>query len=197
MLNLSRMPRGKSDPGQILRAFDPANTCWGRLAGEIEESRDMTVSDPASCQSELRLPNYLKRIANQCDAGQSQSLRELHCMDQGSPLSVAVRAMAQIVKNMNNTAHHHCDLDPPRIWATAAVKEHFQAPQFDPGFRKIWGRSAACSAVRQLAERQGFEPWVPSRVRRISSAVHSTTLPPLREVPKPKLKTLARSKARG
>lgn len=32
-----------------------------------------------------------------------------------------------------------------------------------------------------LAERQGFEPWVPSRVRRISSAVHSTTLPPLRE----------------
>lgn len=25
------------------------------------------------------------------------------------------------------------------------------------------------------AERQGFEPWVPSRVRRISSAVRSTT----------------------
>lgn len=31
-----------------------------------------------------------------------------------------------------------------------------------------------------MAERQGFEPWVPSRARRISSAVHSTTLPPLR-----------------
>ena len=27
-----------------------------------------------------------------------------------------------------------------------------------------------------MAERQGFEPWVPVRVRRISSAVHSTTL---------------------
>ena len=33
-----------------------------------------------------------------------------------------------------------------------------------------------------MAERQGFEPWIPSRVCRISSAVHSTTLPPLREV---------------
>lgn len=33
-----------------------------------------------------------------------------------------------------------------------------------------------------LAERQGFEPWVPSRARRISSAVLSTTQPPLREM---------------
>jgi hypothetical protein len=32
-----------------------------------------------------------------------------------------------------------------------------------------------------LAERQGFEPWVPSRARRISSAVLSTTQPPLRK----------------
>jgi hypothetical protein len=31
-----------------------------------------------------------------------------------------------------------------------------------------------------LAERVGFEPTVSSRPRRISSAVHSTTLPPLR-----------------
>ena len=31
-----------------------------------------------------------------------------------------------------------------------------------------------------MAERQGFEPWVPSRARRISSAVLSTTQPPLR-----------------
>jgi hypothetical protein len=31
-----------------------------------------------------------------------------------------------------------------------------------------------------LAERVGFEPTVPLRVLRISSAVHSTTLPPLR-----------------
>jgi hypothetical protein len=34
----------------------------------------------------------------------------------------------------------------------------------------------------KLAERQGFEPWVPSRARRISSAVLSTTQPPLREM---------------
>ena len=32
-----------------------------------------------------------------------------------------------------------------------------------------------------VAEREGFEPPVESPPRRISSAVHSTTLPPLRE----------------
>ena len=33
----------------------------------------------------------------------------------------------------------------------------------------------------KMAEREGFEPPVESPPRRISSAVHSTTLPPLRE----------------
>jgi hypothetical protein len=33
-----------------------------------------------------------------------------------------------------------------------------------------------------MAEREGFEPPVELPPRRISSAVHSTTLPPLREV---------------
>lgn len=33
----------------------------------------------------------------------------------------------------------------------------------------------------EVAERGGFEPPVPVKARRISSAVHSTTLPPLRE----------------
>jgi hypothetical protein len=37
-----------------------------------------------------------------------------------------------------------------------------------------------CSAEQKLAEREGFEPPIPLRVCRISSAVHSTTLPPLR-----------------
>ena len=45
-----------------------------------------------------------------------------------------------------------------------------------------WTRDTFGKTDMALAERQGFEPWVPSRVRRISSAVHSTTLPPLREV---------------
>lgn len=31
-----------------------------------------------------------------------------------------------------------------------------------------------------MAEREGFEPSVPAKARRISSAVQSTTLPPLR-----------------
>jgi hypothetical protein len=34
----------------------------------------------------------------------------------------------------------------------------------------------------RMAEREGFEPPIPLRVCRISSAVHSTTLPPLRKV---------------
>ena len=34
--------------------------------------------------------------------------------------------------------------------------------------------------VKKMAERVGFEPTVPAKARRISSAVHSTTLPPLR-----------------
>ncbi len=32
---------------------------------------------------------------------------------------------------------------------------------------------------KYMAERQGFEPWVPLRAHRISSAAHSTTLAPL------------------
>ena len=35
------------------------------------------------------------------------------------------------------------------------------------------------TSLFRSAERQGFEPWVPVRARRISSAVHSTTLPSL------------------
>ena len=33
-----------------------------------------------------------------------------------------------------------------------------------------------------MAERVGFEPTIPLQVCRISSAVHSTTLPPLRSL---------------
>ena len=36
--------------------------------------------------------------------------------------------------------------------------------------------------IKKLAEREGFEPSIRLPVCRISSAVHSTTLPPLRKV---------------
>jgi hypothetical protein len=36
--------------------------------------------------------------------------------------------------------------------------------------------------VRQLAEREGFEPPIGLHLCRISSAVHSTTLPPLQAI---------------
>ena len=39
-----------------------------------------------------------------------------------------------------------------------------------------------CNINDLVAEREGFEPPVELPPRRISSAVHSTTLPPLREV---------------
>ena len=39
--------------------------------------------------------------------------------------------------------------------------------------------------MAEVAEREGFEPPVELPPRRISSAVHSTTLPPLREMKTP------------
>ncbi len=48
----------------------------------------------------------------------------------------------------------------------------------------LWAQVAHDAAMhlklRKLAEREGFEPSVPVKARRISSAVQSTTLPPLR-----------------
>jgi hypothetical protein len=60
-------------------------------------------------------------------------------------------------------------------------KDGFQtvAPVFEAGFR-----GALCIFLLEaggMAEREGFEPPVELPPRRISSAVHSTTLPPLRE----------------
>jgi hypothetical protein len=40
----------------------------------------------------------------------------------------------------------------------------------------------ATTELEELAEREGFEPPMELPPCRISSAVHSTTLPPLREV---------------
>jgi hypothetical protein len=47
----------------------------------------------------------------------------------------------------------------------------------------------------QLAEREGFEPSIPLRVCRISSAVRSTTPPPLRS--RPHRPTGGRARPRG
>jgi hypothetical protein len=44
------------------------------------------------------------------------------------------------------------------------------------------GAAETAANARELAEREGFEPPVELPPRRISSAVHSTTLPPLREM---------------
>ena len=44
----------------------------------------------------------------------------------------------------------------------------------------VFGGLICSASERRLAERGGFEPPVRFHVRRISSAVHSTTLPPLR-----------------
>ena len=58
---------------------------------------------------------------------------------------------------------------------------------------KIWVYAAAHAVTycdflivfAKVAEREGFEPPVELPPRRISSAVHSTTLPPLREIVRP------------
>ena len=66
-----------------------------------------------------------------------------------------------------------------------AVRECVSAVPFQPANRAVSRRiidfyPASPKRPDCLAERQGFEPWVPSRARRISSAVLSTTQPPLR-----------------
>jgi hypothetical protein len=47
-------------------------------------------------------------------------------------------------------------------------------------FREVW-EYMRCHEDDSLAERVGFEPTVRLPVHRISSAAHSTSLPPLRE----------------
>ena len=47
-------------------------------------------------------------------------------------------------------------------------------------FTPLENENAPRGAFELLAERVGFEPTVDSRLRLISSQVHSTTLPPLR-----------------
>ena len=52
-------------------------------------------------------------------------------------------------------------------------------------------------AEGQLAERVGFEPTVRLPVHRISSAAHSTSLPPLREIAVKRAEARSVEEARG
>ena len=57
--------------------------------------------------------------------------------------------------------------------------------KFDPAYernqpKQVTQRHFVENVSEKLAEREGFEPPMPLRACRISSAVHSTTLPPLR-----------------
>ena len=67
----------------------------------------------------------------------------------------------------------------------------FQPPEMTMPFKLI---GAAAGSEKGLAERVGFEPTVPFQARRISSAVHSTTLPPLQAAG---LRGLGASRGRG
>ena len=44
---------------------------------------------------------------------------------------------------------------------------------------RVRDSKAAQAAASELAERQGFEPWVPARTHLISSQAHSAALAPL------------------
>lgn len=90
----------------------------------------MTISGPACFQNEIRLPDHFARITNQFDVSKAQILRQLHCMDQGLPFGVAIRPIAEVIKDMDNAAHHHRNLDAPRIGAATAVEEHFCTARF-------------------------------------------------------------------
>ena len=71
--------------------------------------------------------------------------------------------------------------------AAAGLRAHVSALRAMPrgdeeSFRLVTSFNELADAVEgQLAERVGFEPTVRFPAHRISSAAHSTTLPPLRE----------------
>ncbi len=80
---------------------------------------------------------------------------------------------------------------PPRSRAqrTAAAQIKNLSPPQMPGARlpdqleggpNGTGSEANWREIKEVADREGFEPPIPLRVCRISSAVHSTTLPPVR-----------------
>ena len=62
-----------------------------------------------------------------------------------------------------------CILGWPTIISLSSILKN-KASAIPGGYSGFW----------YLAEREGFEPPMPLRACRISSAVHSTTLPPLR-----------------
>src|SRR5882757_2648365 len=59
------------------------------------------------------------------------------------------------------------------IWVTTVLHRHFHGVREAPDFKGL----LRCRI--SLAEREGFEPPIGLHLCRISSAVHSTTLPPL------------------
>ena len=61
------------------------------------------------------------------------------------------------------------------IWTT-----YPQQKKRRPSYGKRRKKPNYAMKTRVMAERMGFEPTIPLQVCRISSAVHSTTLPPLR-----------------
>ncbi|PAV65909.1 hypothetical protein WR25_20077 [Diploscapter pachys] len=71
-------------------------------------------------------------------------------------------------------------MDPERglalipAYVSARKNRRFLPVYINSRMVRIWPKKA------KVAEREGFEPSVPVKARRISSAVQSTTLPPLR-----------------
>lgn len=64
-----------------------------------------------------------------------------------------------------------------------SFERSYVCPEHAAGYREpstIQSYGKALRPKANLAERVGFEPTIPLQVCRISSAVHSTTLPPLR-----------------
>jgi hypothetical protein len=64
------------------------------------------------------------------------------------------------------------------LWQMATDLYARGQSSIDPSTKRML-MTAADSYLMVVAEREGFEPPIPLRVCRISSAVHSTTLPPL------------------
>lgn len=67
------------------------------------------------------------------------------------------------------------------LWTGCFIRAADAALQSNVAYaNRTFSHVLHCMIIMFMAERVGFEPTIPLQVCRISSAVHSTTLPPLR-----------------
>lgn len=103
-----------------------------RLGRQGQKPGGMPVFGAAGSKRRVGLLDHRDRIANQYDVGKALPLGQFKRADQRQPFRIAVRAVSQIVKQLDIATHDNGRFDPPGIWAATAIKEYFQPCQLRP-----------------------------------------------------------------